>query len=27
VPEWRPDAGEPAPGQLIPLYGVVARKP
>jgi hypothetical protein len=27
VPEWRPDQGEPAPAQLIPLYGVVARKP
>ena len=27
VPEWRPEPGEPAPGQLIPLYGVVARKP
>jgi O-methyltransferase involved in polyketide biosynthesis len=27
VPEWRPEASEPAPGQLIPLYGVVARKP
>jgi S-adenosyl methyltransferase len=27
VPEWRPQAGEPAPDQLIPLYGVVARKP
>ena len=27
VPEWRPDAGDPVPGQLIPLYGVVASKP
>lgn len=27
VPEWRPEEGEPVPGQLIPLYGVVARKP
>ena len=27
VPEWRPDKGEPVPAQLIPLYGVVARKP
>ena len=27
VPEWRPDPGEPALAQLIPLYGVVARKP
>ena len=27
VPEWRPDADEPAPELLIPLYAVVARKP
>jgi O-methyltransferase involved in polyketide biosynthesis len=27
VPEWRPEPGEPTPGQLIPLYGAVARKP
>jgi len=27
VPEWRPDPGEPAPAELIPLYAVVARKP
>ncbi len=27
VPEWRPDAGEPAPAEPIPLYAVVARKP
>jgi O-methyltransferase involved in polyketide biosynthesis len=27
VPEWRPEPGGPPPGQLIPLYGVVARKP
>jgi hypothetical protein len=27
VPEWRPEPGEPAAGQLIPLYAVVARKP
>jgi hypothetical protein len=27
VPEWRPEPGDPAPGQLIPLYGAVARKP
>ena len=27
VPEWRPEEGEPMPAQLIPLYGVVARKP
>jgi hypothetical protein len=27
VPEWRPDPGEPVPGQLIPLYAVVAQKP
>jgi len=26
VPEWRPEASEPAPGQQIPMYGVVARK-
>jgi S-adenosyl methyltransferase len=27
VPEWRPDPGEQAPDQVIPLYAVVARKP
>lgn len=27
IPEWHPDPGDPAPGQLIPVYGVVARKP
>ncbi len=27
VPEWRPEPGETVPAQLIPLYGVVARKP
>jgi hypothetical protein len=27
VPEWRPDADQPAPEQAIPLYAVVARKP
>jgi len=27
VPEWRPEPGEPGIGQLIPLYGAVARKP
>jgi S-adenosyl methyltransferase len=27
VAEWRPDAGEPAPGQQIPMYAAVARKP
>ena len=27
VPEWRPDQGEPARAPVIPLYGVVARKP
>jgi hypothetical protein len=27
VAEWRPDPGEPAPGQRIPMYAVVARKP
>jgi predicted O-methyltransferase YrrM len=27
VPEWRPGAGGPASGPLIPLYGAVARKP
>jgi hypothetical protein len=27
APEWRPDAGEPAPGQPIPMYAAVARKP
>jgi hypothetical protein len=27
VPEWRPDASEPAPEQQIPMYAVVARKP
>jgi hypothetical protein len=27
VPEWRPDASKPAPGQPIPMYGAVARKP
>jgi hypothetical protein len=27
VPEWRPEHGEPVSGQLIPLYGLVARKP
>jgi S-adenosyl methyltransferase len=27
VPEWRPDPGDPAPGELIPLYAAVARKP
>jgi hypothetical protein len=27
MPEWRPGAGEPVPGDLIPLYAVVARKP
>jgi len=27
VPEWRPDQGEPAPAEPIPLYAVVARKP
>ena len=27
VPEWRPEEGAPAPAELIPLYGVVARKP
>ena len=27
VPEWRPEAGTPTPEELIPLYGVVARKP
>jgi hypothetical protein len=27
VPEWRPDAGDPVPTEMIPLYGVVARKP
>lgn len=27
VPEWRPDAGQATPGQRIPMYGAVARKP
>jgi hypothetical protein len=27
VPEWRRAADEPAPGELIPLYAAVARKP
>ena len=27
VPEWRPEQGAPAPAELIPLYGAVARKP
>jgi hypothetical protein len=27
VPEWRPEAGARRPAQVIPLYGVVARKP
>jgi hypothetical protein len=27
VPEWRPDDSEPPPAQLIPFYGVVAKKP
>jgi hypothetical protein len=27
VPEWRPEPGSPAPDELIPLYGAVARKP
>jgi S-adenosyl methyltransferase len=27
VPEWRPEPGQPRPGQLIPLYAAVARKP
>jgi hypothetical protein len=27
VPEWRPGPGERRPAQVIPLYGVVARKP
>jgi hypothetical protein len=27
VPEWRPEAGEPAPGQRIPMYAAVAKKP
>jgi hypothetical protein len=27
VPEWRPDAGDPVPAELIPLYAAVARKP
>jgi S-adenosyl methyltransferase len=27
VPQWRPEPGDPARGQLIPLYGAVARKP
>jgi hypothetical protein len=27
VPEWRPDANDPATEQAIPLYAVVARKP
>jgi len=27
VPEWRPEAGTRRPAQMIPLYGVVARKP
>ena len=27
VSEWRPDEAELAPAQLVPLYGVVARKP
>jgi len=26
VPEWRPDVGEPAPRQPIPMYAAVARK-
>jgi hypothetical protein len=26
APEWRPEAGEPAPGQPIPEYAAVARK-
>jgi hypothetical protein len=27
VPQWRPDPGEPAPQEPIPLYAAVARKP
>ena len=27
VPEWRPEAGARRQAQVIPLYGVVARKP
>ena len=27
VPEWRPEPGGPGTGQMIPLYGGVARKP
>jgi hypothetical protein len=27
VPEWRPEASARRPAQMIPLYGVVARKP
>jgi hypothetical protein len=27
VPEWQPEPGEPVPAQMIPLYGVAARKP
>ncbi len=27
VPQWRPEEGEPVPGQVIPLYALVARKP
>jgi hypothetical protein len=26
VPEWRPEAGVPAPGQPIPMYAAVAKK-
>jgi len=27
APEWRPDPGESAPGQPIPMYAAVAKKP
>jgi len=27
IPEWRPDPDDPPPGQVIPVYGAVARKP